>query len=627
MANTNSAVSASLRGGGGSGGGLITRTPADTFTGANLAACRTARDTYFGLPGNAGALREFQASQFLSIVLDPGDSAVNVWETYAPGNEGRAYDNIQWLSRGQVVQGDPGPRGPGPTNNQVTAAVQAGVKPYARVGGPVVPESEVDAAILRDSEVTQAFLLNILTLSAQELDDLFVGAVVSGAGAGRVITVTQADGSIITLAVPDTTGGGGGGEGSSDGRVASGAFAADGTTLTLTLTTGGTVSISVPSALRQAGLSQSQVQSLIAAALAEDVVLFSSNTSIPAMADGDTYVHTGSSNVTLTLPRASGQGAVRNGYEQVIANHGAGDLTIDGFGADTINSAPTLVIDDIHRTVRLQKIGNSAWAVIADTKDDTASGDGGADQTARDDAAAAQRAADAAQSRADEAYTLADGKQNALTQTQLVDLLQFDVVPGVIVGYTTDGQAADWLTDWRVWVSGGDTVGDVWMEMQAEGQSLLAVGSTAPGQSRFRVKLDATNIYNFTLSNNQRTNLVTGRTTRRQGRDIEIDLRFHDAASGGNVIDVKTVAVDWVASVGGLNQAAVDARVMAVAGPVIIVSNIASFDATQNRFEDSAGNEVTIPNGSLVALTQAVYDAAATDAQFTPNVNAVFITR
>ena len=84
-------------------------------------------------------------------------------------------------------------------------------------------------------------------------------------------------------------------------------------------------------------------------------------------------------------------------------------------------------------------------------------------------------------------------------------------------------------------------------------------------------------------------------------------------------------------ALGGLNQAAVDARVRAVAptvpSAVIIIANIASFDATQDRFEDSSGNAVTVPNGSIVTLTQAVYDAAVADTQFTPNAQAVFLTR
>ena len=58
-----------------------------------------------------------------------------------------------------------------------------------------------------------------------------------------------------------------------------------------------------------------------------------------------------------------------------------------------------------------------------------------------------------------------------------------------------------------------------------------------------------------------------------------------------------------------------------------IITNIASFDAAQNRFEDGDGDEVAIPDGADVYLTQAVYDAAVADAEFTPNANATFYTR
>lgn len=69
------------------------------------------------------------------------------------------------------------------------------------------------------------------------------------------------------------------------------------------------------------------------------------------------------------------------------------------------------------------------------------------------------------------------------------------------------------------------------------------------------------------------------------------------------------------------------AAIAALASPVLIVSNIASYDAAQNRFEDSGGNEVVIPDGSIVTLTQAIYDAAVADAGFTLNANAIFLTR
>ena len=74
------------RGGGGGGGGLIFRNPTDIFTGADLAACRTARNTYFVSPTNAVALAQFKANQSLAIVLNPGNSVDNVFETHLLGN-------------------------------------------------------------------------------------------------------------------------------------------------------------------------------------------------------------------------------------------------------------------------------------------------------------------------------------------------------------------------------------------------------------------------------------------------------------------------------------------------------------------------------------------------------------
>lgn len=68
-------------------------------------------------------------------------------------------------------------------------------------------------------------------------------------------------------------------------------------------------------------------------------------------------------------------------------------------------------------------------------------------------------------------------------------------------------------------------------------------------------------------------------------------------------------------------------RAAEVAGPVIILNTITSYDSTQNRFEDSAGNAVAVPNGVIVTLAKSVYDAAVSDAGFTPNANAVFLTR
>ena len=46
----------------------------------------------------------------------------------------------------------------------------------------------------------------------------------------------------------------------------------------------------------------------------------------------------------------------------------------------------------------------------------------------------------------------------------------------------------------------------------------------------------------------------------------------------------------------------------------------------QNRFEDGAGDEVTVPNGSIVFVTDAIYAAAVAAAGFVPNPAAFFFT-
>ena len=66
-------------------------------------------------------------------------------------------------------------------------------------------------------------------------------------------------------------------------------------------------------------------------------------------------------------------------------------------------------------------------------------------------------------------------------------------------------------------------------------------------------------------------------------------------------------------------------RAAATPGPIILISNIASYDAIQHRFEDADGDLVTVPDGAVVTLARSVYDAAIADTDFTPNVNALFI--
>ena len=55
------------------------------------------------------------------------------------------------------------------------------------------------------------------------------------------------------------------------------------------------------------------------------------------------------------------------------------------------------------------------------------------------------------------------------------------------------------------------------------------------------------------------------------------------------------------------------------------ITNIASYDAAQDRFEDSSGNAVTLTPGGLVLTTQAIYDAAVADSFAFPT-NVLFFT-
>ena len=98
---------ARIGGVGGGGGGLHFRRPVDRFTGANLAACRTARNTYFTTTATTAYL-DFVRDEFLAIILDP-TSGDEVFETYTGDDQG--YDATMWVDRTDAVQGLPGDAG------------------------------------------------------------------------------------------------------------------------------------------------------------------------------------------------------------------------------------------------------------------------------------------------------------------------------------------------------------------------------------------------------------------------------------------------------------------------------------------------------------------------------------
>ena len=91
------------------------------------------------------------------------------------------------------------------------------------------------------NEFTAATVRTLLSLSADEVNDLLTGASLSGS----TLTFTQNDGTTVPVTLPAA------GESVADGVVASGAFNDDQTELVLTLDTGGTVTVNVPAALRR----------------------------------------------------------------------------------------------------------------------------------------------------------------------------------------------------------------------------------------------------------------------------------------------------------------------------------------------------------------------------------------
>ena len=58
----------------------------------------------------------------------------------------------------------------------VQVQIAAGVKAYARIGGPLIAGADANPSFVLQSEITQAFLLNIIGLTASEVNDAFIGA-------------------------------------------------------------------------------------------------------------------------------------------------------------------------------------------------------------------------------------------------------------------------------------------------------------------------------------------------------------------------------------------------------------------------------------------------------------------
>ena len=131
--------------GSGGGGGLSLRNPANEFVGATLAACRTARDTFFNATANAAALSQYLSNQNLAIILNPTNSTDNVFETYLPGHAADTYNSTYWVSRTDAVQGRKGTAGKQGIYDIEIFQNSANIISVAPVGGSVVVETGVTA--------------------------------------------------------------------------------------------------------------------------------------------------------------------------------------------------------------------------------------------------------------------------------------------------------------------------------------------------------------------------------------------------------------------------------------------------------------------------------------------------
>ena len=237
-------------------------------------------------------------------------------------------------------------------------------------------------------------------------------------------------------------------------------------------------------------------------------------------------------------------------------------------------------------------------------------------------------AAAAAQAAADAANTL----------IRKVALLTLYVDPGVVEQQAPANRVQAITGNYRLVITPPDILSgeDVWVRVFARGAPLTT------GRVKVNVNPAPHFAIPFAINTINATNIVNNDPT---GDSVDVEVLFYNADADTGLFETRTVAVDvvetprvddrqpllpnlgndqvWISRGSG----AVAESIETIATPVIIVTNIASFDATQNRFEDSSGNEVTVPNGSIVTLTQAVYDAAVADAQFTPNPRAAFFTR
>lgn len=229
-----------------------------------------------------------------------------------------------------------------------------------------------------------------------------------------------------------------------------------------------------------------------------------------------------------------------------------------------------------------------------------------------------------------------DGKQDTLTVAQKVAVLNLHLDPGVVEQQDPETRIDAIVGNYSLVVPTPDFLAgeDVWLRVFGSGTPLAArVKMSTRAVSSWRT--------NFSINEVQATNIVDNDPG---GTSIDIEVRFYTADNDSALVDASVVGLDivqtprvddkqnllpdlgngqvWISQ--GADPVPVTLQTQVTAS--LIISTITSYDAAQNRFEDSSGNEVTVPNGAIVVLPQAAYDAAVSDADFTPNAAALFLT-
>ena len=207
---------------------------------------------------------------------------------------------------------------PHPTRDQLNALVQRIQNlTFSDIGGEIA-DAQVPGSFTRDSELTKAFFLGVIGLTSSELDDLLIGARVTGSGSSRAIVVDQKDGSTINLPVPDTTGGL-----SADDHVTAVGFVNNGQSIRFTFSEGPSLTVAVPPELR-VGVNtvlpqiKAGANVTINRSVAGEITISATGGSAPVQQhhvragwSADTSISDGelsasSSNNTVTLPPAAG---------------------------------------------------------------------------------------------------------------------------------------------------------------------------------------------------------------------------------------------------------------------------------------------------------------------------------